>query len=74
MQPRQNEGEQKCRTNVNVTIDCAELESIKAATRIDMGASALLAAARIGRDFLLKSLEMGGIEAKPSNGDSAPCA
>lgn len=45
---------EKNRTSVNVTIDIMELEDIKAVTRIDMNASAILAAARIGRDCLKK--------------------
>lgn len=52
----QQEHVEKERTNVNITIDRDELESIKAATRNDKNASAILSAARIGRDLLCKSL------------------
>ena len=47
---------EKERTFVNVQIDVEELESIKAATRNSKNASAILSAARIGRDVLLRSI------------------
>ena len=56
MNKPQQEHVEKERTNVNITIDIDELESIKAATRNDKNASAILSAARIGRDLLCKSL------------------
>lgn len=45
---------EKNKTTVNVSIDKDELDSIRKATHVDMNASALLAAARVGRDVLAR--------------------
>lgn len=48
------------KTFVNIGIDPAELDEIKALTGVESNATAILAAARHGRDFLKKSKEMVG--------------
>lgn len=46
------------RIAINLAIDKAELEDIKQVTGVDANATAILAAARQGRDFLKKSKEL----------------
>lgn len=42
------------RTSVNVVIDMDELDEIKSLTNVDANATAIMAAARIGKKFLKK--------------------
>jgi len=42
------------RTSVNVVIDIDELDEIKALSNVDANATAIMAAARIGKKFLKK--------------------
>lgn len=48
------------KTYVNVSIGIAELEEIKAVMGVESNATAILAAARQGRDFLKKAKETVG--------------
>jgi len=62
------------RTSVNVVIDIDELEEIKALTNVDANATAIMAAARIGKKFLKKMssvTESALLNVQATNGLSA---
>lgn len=55
MEPKPREPQElPKKAEVRLSVDVAELEAIKAATKVDASATAMMAAARVGLEYLKK--------------------